>query len=431
MDPLSKNEFLAALSKGLGRAVIHVKEYGALGFRKELLYACLNNLVFDPQCEGERAPWLFSMIELTGEKEYFRDQIVQAIPGSMEYHVTRQLIGIAKEFALRGCNKSKKAIYDKFDLQQLNETWVVGYEIIELGGMQGLFHVVEIVGKRLSDDPESWESDCLLDRAKELLGEEFVMAALTKRAKKNKNVRTYLGNINSLKEIQIRSKEEKTKSVRERLPLTKILADIESSSGFPGTYTIFGKHAREEDIAVIFKRLISETRRDQLLRYLWIFRRRQLPQLCDYLFELAASEDKKIRYAAITSLSNSHDPSIHELAIKLLNKANDYKKLDAIALLIKNYKPNDYKIIESILTVPKDQDDLFGIAYNIIKLCENHKNKELKNCLLWVYENTPCACCRKKAVKILVDTNQAPEHILNECLDDCSEDIRNLAKKYL
>ena len=63
---LTRRQFARALRQGRGAAFLHVKEYGDKdkGIKEEILNACLNNLVYDRQCETERSAWLATIIEI-------------------------------------------------------------------------------------------------------------------------------------------------------------------------------------------------------------------------------------------------------------------------------------------------------------------------------------------------------------------------------
>ena len=75
MTPLTPIEFRDALRKGLGRAVVHLRNYGAAGLEADLLHACLNSLCHDPQSEGTRSEWLWYMLGLAGMKEVARPHL--------------------------------------------------------------------------------------------------------------------------------------------------------------------------------------------------------------------------------------------------------------------------------------------------------------------------------------------------------------------
>lgn len=85
-----------------------------------------------------------------------------------------------------------------------------------------------------------------------------------------------------------------------------------------GFYSFFGSCASDEEIEHLFSRLLAETRREQLIRYLWIFRRRTLPKLDRRLFDLAETDDEDLQDAAIAAIANTRDMSVHDLAIQLL-----------------------------------------------------------------------------------------------------------------
>lgn len=133
---------------------------------------------------------------------------------------------------------------------------------------------------------------------------------------------------------------------------------------------------------------------------------------------------------AIAVLANNQDNSIRILAFELLQKQTSYYNGE-LGLLINNYKPGDFKIIESILSRLSDIDFKHDVGMDLIEIANVQKTLELTACYLWVYENTPCSICRRRILKILIELKQAPKHILTECLKDCSSDIRELAAKEL
>ncbi len=61
--PLTPEAFDAALRTGHGRAKQQVVAYGAAGLEDEVVKACVTCFTYDPQCEADRAPWLFSIID--------------------------------------------------------------------------------------------------------------------------------------------------------------------------------------------------------------------------------------------------------------------------------------------------------------------------------------------------------------------------------
>jgi hypothetical protein len=60
---LNRRQFADALQKGLGRAYLHVSQYGLEGVSDLVLKACLHDQAYDPQSESSKAKWLFNMFK--------------------------------------------------------------------------------------------------------------------------------------------------------------------------------------------------------------------------------------------------------------------------------------------------------------------------------------------------------------------------------
>jgi hypothetical protein len=257
MIKLTQQEFWDALEKGKGRVFLHLQENGPAGFQEEILQACLHNLVYDAQCEDSRANWLMSIIDMTGDEAFFRKRILDALPNSMDFRDIDQLMDLATCFYRRGCSEARQAIYEKFDKQDFNESWLGGEQILSMDGVEGMLHVAEVIGRRMVVDPKFWE-DGLFSQACSRLGKEVMMTAFENEAKKSPNVKAYL-------EAATVKKPGTIPNSRANQSLEKILADIEAASGeYPGHYTFFGKRANAKDLDVLFGRFLLESRREQL-----------------------------------------------------------------------------------------------------------------------------------------------------------------------
>ncbi len=428
MEPLTRAEARAALRKGQGRVVLHLGEHGAAGLRDEILEACLHSLTYDPQCEGSRADWLLSLIDLTGDEDFYCERILEALPSSAEFWDVDQLLDLALAFARRGCTRARDALYRKFARQQFPEDWLGGQQIVALDGVAGMLHVAEVFGARRLDDPDFWVDDSLLAEACEQCGAEAVMAALHDRAQSSAGVRAYRDGIAALRA----TRQTATPSRRPTRTTDEILADIDSAAGeYPGHYIHFGRHASVEDLERVFERLLGESRRDQLLRCLWVFRRRVPPRLDGRLFALAESSDEQLQRAALAALAQSQDGGVRELGIRLLRDQPNAIARGAIALFQRNYVPGDQEVIESALFVPGNGEASHSIGFDILDFAGRQPDPELARCLEWVYEHTPCSNCRGKALEALRARERAPAGLLREAAWDCAEDTRSEARAAL
>lgn len=422
--------FVDNLQKGLGRTFNCINRNEKEEIKHDLLNACLHHLAYDPQCEGSRADWLFELITLTDDIEFYRQNIFQALPNTTNFWDVEQLYDLIAIWANKGCEEARGLIYENFAKQEFDESWLGGTNIIAIDGITGLLYVAEIVGKRLLKDDDLWEDDWLISVASERLGKEIVRETLEKQSLSNPNIKAYLDAVKNHHNNLAFNKKIRSKTKRNIIALDTVLERIDTIKHYKALLKKFGKYAEEEEIERVFQQLIKETRREQLIRYLWIFRKRKLPRLDNRILELAKTNDEELQLAAIAVLANNKDDSIRDLAIELLQKqTTSYNKV--LELLINNYQPGDFKIIESILNTSSDDDFKHDLCWKLIEIANTQKTTELTAYYLWVYENTPCSSCRKRILKILIELKQAPKHILTECLKDCSSEIKELAKKEL
>ena len=421
--------FADCLQKGLGITFDYINQNEKEEIRQKLLNACLHHIAYNPQSEGSRAEWLFQLITLTNDTEFYRQNIIKALPNTTDFWDVDQLYDLITIWAKQGDIEAKQIIYETFAKQKFNESWLGGEQIIDLDGIAGLLYVAQIVGKRLLKDDELWEDDWLISQASERFGKETVIETLEKEALSDRNISAYLDAVKTYQTNTANNKKRRSKANRKILDLDTVLESIDTIRHYRALLNNFGKYAEDKEIERVFQQLIKETRREHLIRYLWIFRWRKLPKLDKRLLELTRTDDVELQGVAIAAVAKNKDDSLRDLAISLLQLTNSYN--GELKLLINNYQPGDFKLIESILNNSFDIHTKHNVCWDLIDIAKTQKKSELTTCSLWVYENTPCSSCREKILKILIDLKQVPKQILIECLNDCSPNIRDLARKEL
>lgn len=430
---MNQIEIINALEKGFGRVYLYIEKNGDESIREQLLHYCLINPSYDTQCEDSRADWLMSLINVSKNRDFYIPKIIAALFTSHEFSDVSQLYKLCQLIVQQGYESAKQAIYEKFNAQEFNESWMGGEEIIQIDGLNGLLHIANVIGKRLLEEDDYWESDMLYCITCEMIGKEITDEFLAQYAKENRYVTAYLAELKRHEESS-KPKDHRThiERFRDEYPIEKVLEDIINNPkrNRLNAYRRFGKYATENEIERLFNLLLVETDKEKLIRYLWFFRNRELPRLPESITDLAFSNDIEIQDTAISALSNLSDSRIREIAINLSLNSDSEVALKAIELFINNYQTGDSKYIEPLLNHIKDQDVSHGVCMDLIKLFEKHQSKECINMMLWAYENTPCTHCRNWAVQQLIENDCLPEAYLNECLYDCVEDTRELAKKY-
>jgi len=477
MRQLTREEFQEALKKGLGRAVQHVRCSPPEMVREDLLHACLNSLAYDQQLEGSRAPWLFFMLELTGDMDYYGPRIFERYFSLVQDRIRNndqlQLFCLICEFAENGSENAKAEVYRFFDRQfdEDYDGWFYGnHTIIAMDKISGLLYVLERFGRYIKENLKDNKDDsfedglsyisCTIECAEEQFGKSEVQTALKTEAKRNEFIKIFLEHMEAYRERdktrelerQDKTKEQHQERMREEYPLRNyvdsFLADdfarykdddqfIESPYHFllrKERFTTAGRWAEEEDINYALDKILLT---DDLLRktiLLRTFYYRPLPRVETQLLDLLDLDNDYLTWAVGRVLSETSHPLIREKALETL-KSDPPKKnwLDGIIWAKNSFLCEDVKLLETLLltkTIP-EHVDLETVGHCLRDIYEHFPGDHFKTIFLWLYEHGPCSFCRERVVKTLIDNHWDTPEILEECLDDCNSDIRELAEKRL
>jgi hypothetical protein len=467
---LTPDEFCDALAKGLGRAVRHVREVSADMVRNMLLEACLRCKTYDTQCEGYRTSWLFNMVELTGESDYYREKILEAIPASRDtddYNFW-QLFYLIKEYAIRGDEECRTALYREFDLM-VDDNNIGGADaIIEIDGLTGLLHVLEIAGLRIRNGGDIWwEVSYQIEKSEEKFGKDVVHNAIEAEALRNEFVRTYCEekeNVctrddfgisvidNQMAEVISRTPPQNEEKTAKR-PISEWIAgilsddfdddDIRSTTEDNIVARLCLRHRflssrgrgrvfDDEEVEAVWSVLISEENPYRLFCLLNPFgsvKRLRLPRF-DPKFLAWIDAPRPLSGKAAQVLAKMSDELIRLKALELLQtvppKQNWY---DGFELILSSFQPEDEKTITTALQTHHlpHVGCLHNVGMDIIKLAETWPNVTFREPLLWFYDRTPCSLCRLRIVEELDKRQLVPKEIWKECVDDCDDQLRELA----
>jgi hypothetical protein len=430
MHRLTRDQFRDALRKGLGRAILHLRQFGPAGMEDEISNACVRSLVYDALCEGTRGDWFHEIVNLAGLSEMVVPQVIENLlrPSKAEdFWQVGHLYSLAAAYAEDGRDDARRAMYDKFDRREFSEGWLGGIQITAVDGVPGFLHVAGVIGDRLRNEQGFSEDGYLFWDTSERLGRETVENALAAEARVNENIRAFAEHMDAAEQQE---EERKTRGPRPLEKVESVLQSIESAQDkYPHRLKFWGRRASEEDLAVIFDRMLTEDRPEQLHRYLCVFGMREMPNVPQRILDLTDTEDKRLLNAAICVLSNVRAAEIRDLGLRMLKHRSP--RLDAIRLFAKNYEPGDSDLLASVLPTEGDADTLHGIGLDLLTVVGEVKKPELANTLFWLYEHGPCSMCRENAVRYLIEMKALGRDMAEECLWDCCEDTRDLGKSAL
>ena len=437
---LEKDEFVEALKKGLGRALLHVIHYGVDDVADLVLDACAHNQSYDHQCESSRATWLFRMFGDSTQYPKFRESILGKLKTETDTWNLRQLCSLAKEMAAHGDKYARQGLGERVREKAsipLDNDWFGAHSWVEIEGIDGLLELARIYGHRLLLNPDDFVPDNLLFVND---AEQEFKEPLFQHAQDEPDIKAYWDYLEARGVLNPRSapvdeetaKRQRHARVRQQHSLESILQDARNKLGhYPGRYYLFGRHATTDELKEIYTYLMNETDEAVRLRLLWVFRGAPLPELNETLFRWADGTDDALREASIAALAQKVNEQVHYLA---RSKARAGKLVgadsEALDLFLNNYASDDAHLIaQALVPLNPNREDAHSLGFSVAELAEQKRDVELASALKWAYENTPCAICRCRVVEQLAILQQLDDALLYECEFDAEECIRAFAKK--
>jgi hypothetical protein len=374
---LSRAEFADALRKGQGRAMAHIRAHGDGGVEGLLLDACLHSYSYDWQSEGSRGTWMMSMLALLPDPQPYYAAVLVAFTHATDFHDTDQLARMLRVMAVDGDANARSALYQKFELREFQDPWLLAMDIVALDGAEAALRHAAL-------------SDEALQRfADEVLRDEVSVPHRTVPAK----------------------------------PLSAFLAEIGSGGRRKaGIAARFGRSASEADLRRLLELIAAESDPRRQEAMLLVFRRVDAPGGSAALLPYVRSPDVAVRAAAIEGLERFADDAVAALAGELLAAGS----LDGIALLEMNPLPDGYARIMALLPENATDEIVHHLGLDILGLHRAMPSPGLIDLLLWVYERTPCSFCRNSAVTDLLQLGPLPAELRIECADDCNDETRTL-----
>ncbi|AQL38553.1 hypothetical protein [Pseudomonas syringae] len=425
--PLSKAAFAAALRKGHGRAIQHIESHGANGFEGIIIEASVFCSSYDPQLEAPRAPWLFSIVDRVklNAKVVQSIRAMESMPPPESCRDSDSRSAILKELAASGSEDARRLLYASLAIFPNTATVISADEIITLDGVDGLMYVARQMGQWLHADPDFWVDDSIITTFDGCTGSKGGLAALEREATVDCDIANYLACMRKTHDGFIGSSPQPP-----GMAFTghEVVAYIKSQPK-DRCYWLraWGTKASDDQREVVFAALLASQEPEQVKRLLRCFAKTGVPRFESRLLRWIDHSDAQVQRAAVAALASMTHGELRQVAQRLIAGGN---VANGVALLVKNFCEGDFAMCSEHLSPFDDADEMHHVGEEVLGLCEAHPGHEALDCLLYVYEFSPCSTCRTRAVKALIGTNTAPAWVLAESVFDADPDTRALVRAY-
>ncbi|WKL55816.1 hypothetical protein Q1W73_08855 [Asticcacaulis sp. ZE23SCel15] len=190
---LNRTAFEDALKKGMGKALRHVEACSDDGVEDIILKGCLENPVFDRQCNGGRGKWMMAVLSHARNPQVYYDEIIGALAAA-EDDDAAHLADLCLELALGGNIAAKNALYAKF-VSDIENYQYLSHHIVDLNGVEGLIFSASHIGHYLAENPEYREDNWFLSHYADKLGKDNVTKAFDQAAQTDRGVHAYIDRV--------------------------------------------------------------------------------------------------------------------------------------------------------------------------------------------------------------------------------------------
>lgn len=430
---LSQAEFAHSVQRGFGAAFLHVRHHGDSDVRQLLLDACLKNYVYDWQIDGSRSGWLVTLIDASGNTEYYANEILNALKSdqcSEDCSDYVQLIELAARLFDRGFTDFGTLLLTRSTAAVAEERirWAMARALVDVAGFEGLFkgatllrtdgdsselyRLLEYACFAWDEDLELYVRDDLADRAKH----DITAAALLKAVESEKSTGT-----------------SKSSSRRSKMTVDEYIAFVRDSGndggkiGYRGPARRFAHSATEDDIRKLIEQMKRESDPERIAAYVAVLAAKPVQDGVDHLIHLLTVKHEKLQRETKNALSKLRSEKIRLIALEQLAIGSEENVCDALMFLELNCIESDLDAIHAALPSVQSFDGLHGAARSLESIAETI-GKNAGNLLLWAYRNNPCSHCRGMVLRTLVEWDCADPELVFEAQFDCDTDVRQFAR---
>lgn len=337
------------------------------------------------------------------------------------YRDMDQRSAILKELAASGSDDARLLLYSSMARLSDTSDVIAADQIVALDGEDGLIYVARQLGRWLQADPDFWVDDDLIAQFDETAGIARGLIALEREAEVDADVAAYLA--------RVRKTRENLSGSSSRFDATaytgaEIVAHVKKNPRDQcHWFRRWSAQAGSDQCETVFAALLASDEPEHAKRLFRCFAKAGVPRFDSRLLRWITHPDDQVRWASVKALAPVTHGELRQAAKRLIA---DGDIALGVALLVNNFETNDFSMCMGHLARRHDAVDVHDLVGELLDLCEAHPGDDALDCLLYVYEYSPCSTCRRRAVKALTDTNTAPPWVLTECRFDADPKTRAL-----
>ena len=406
-----KTVFKDELRKGTGKALLLMEQYPGIDFSQDIINSCMYNPEHHTMVyESGRGQYLFELINHLKNKECVKHELIITFLIATDKKISwNQLFELMCFYVQAGDVHAKAAIYKKFQELMPNKEGLGEKEIVTLDGVQGLIHVARQVGDFLSKSETIWDASEVIYQYQETHPAGDPWGILKKESRNDKSIMMFLHMAQQFRPVARRS----TGSSYEQLTELIEKRPVRLESVKPNVLEHFARD------------LMTETNDKVLQNRLASFMNQPFPLDFHILMRLTERNNILIKHYAYQALSHFQNDEVRELAIQNLKQGR--LVIDSLDILKKNYRPEDDRLILSVLNRERNEEYFKDISFELWGIYLQHKpGKYGVQALLKVYEKVTCPNLRQDVVEILAKHGLLPPKIKQEARYDCNLRTRAL-----
>ena len=442
---MNQGTFRRALRYGFGRAILHLQQHESRPYRQDILEGCLHFWGYDGDFDTNRPDYMFEVISLTGEREFYRNHILAAVETATDDRDGDQLFALTRLLAESGDEEARSTL-DRA-LERLPFHDMLAEDAIMRQGPDGLLRVLRLqldyVDREGDADHNVADFPWILVAAIDRWGKRAFATVMRDAGHVDPRIKTLWK--------QLRQDEAKWRQPAGARPDHPVLTykQVNEVLANPAMLKVFGGnhpssalgHWAKTTTDDEWRRLCTELASLPDDNVCWpravrfLFNRRPFqgnPQRL--ITTVRAARLDRIRPAAYNETSDQHaryamnaltqisHPDVRSFALELLatSKWTSY----AASLLETNYIEGDLEVLAAVFCRERSEWQRHGVAISVLRIDERFSPAGAPAILRMLYERVRCGMCRLHLVECLHAHGALPASIAEECCYDAYFDLR-------